>query len=109
MFGMAISVTHFSDPGCPWAYSASPALAALYWRYGDQLEWRLATIGLTEQADQYVQRGYTPARGRGRRGAARPRRFCVSRPRGPNPFLAGAARAHGGDEPRVPCDRRDPP
>ena len=59
---MAISVTHFTDPGCPWAYSASPALAVMYWRYGDQLEWRLATIGLTEHADQYVSRGYTPQR-----------------------------------------------
>jgi 2-hydroxychromene-2-carboxylate isomerase len=58
---MAIDVTHFSDPGCPWAYSASPALAVLHWRYGDQLHWRLVTIGLTEQAEQYVRRGYTPA------------------------------------------------
>ena len=60
---MTISVTHFTDPGCPWAYSASPALAVLHWRYGDQLDWRLATIGLTEDAQQYVDRGYTPARG----------------------------------------------
>jgi 2-hydroxychromene-2-carboxylate isomerase len=60
---MAISVTHFTDPGCPWAYSASPALAVLHWRYGGQLDWRLATIGLTEHAEQYVNRGYTPARG----------------------------------------------
>jgi predicted DsbA family dithiol-disulfide isomerase len=59
---MAISVTHFTDPGCPWAYSASPALAVLQWRYGDQLHWRLQTIGLTEHADQYLSRGYTPAR-----------------------------------------------
>ncbi len=59
---MPIDVTHFSDPGCPWAYSASPAHAVLRWRYGDQLRWRLVTIGLTEQADQYVRRGYTPAR-----------------------------------------------
>jgi 2-hydroxychromene-2-carboxylate isomerase len=58
---VAIAVTHFSDPGCPWAYSASPAHAVLRWRYGDQLEWRLVVIGLTEQADQYVRRGYTPA------------------------------------------------
>jgi predicted DsbA family dithiol-disulfide isomerase len=58
---MAIEVVHFSDPGCPWAYSASPALAVLRWRYGDQLTWRLVTIGLTEQADQYIRRGYTPA------------------------------------------------
>jgi 2-hydroxychromene-2-carboxylate isomerase len=59
---MAISVTHFTDPGCPWAYSASPALAVLHWRYGDQLDWRLATIGLTEHAEQYLRRGYSPAR-----------------------------------------------
>jgi predicted DsbA family dithiol-disulfide isomerase len=59
---MAISVTHFSDPGCPWAYSVSPALAVLRWRYGSQLEWRLVTIGLTEHAEQYVARGYTPQR-----------------------------------------------
>src|SRR3954452_17395401 len=57
-----IEVTHFSDPGCPWAYSAMPALAALRWRYGDQLRWELVTIGLTEDAQQYVDRGYTPER-----------------------------------------------
>jgi 2-hydroxychromene-2-carboxylate isomerase len=59
---MAIEVTYYSDPGCPWAYSACPALAVLGWRYGDQLAWRLVTIGLTERAEQYVERGYTPAR-----------------------------------------------
>jgi 2-hydroxychromene-2-carboxylate isomerase len=59
---MAIEVTYFSDPGCPWAYSVNPSLAVLRWRYGDQLEWRLVTIGLTERAEQYEKRGYTPAR-----------------------------------------------
>lgn len=59
---MVIETTHFTDPGCPWAYSASPALAALQWRYGDQLHWRLVTIGLTEDASQYLERGYTPLR-----------------------------------------------
>jgi 2-hydroxychromene-2-carboxylate isomerase len=59
---VAIETTHFTDPGCPWAYSASPALAALQWRYGDQLAWRLVTIGLTEDASQYLERGYTPLR-----------------------------------------------
>jgi 2-hydroxychromene-2-carboxylate isomerase len=57
-----ITVTLFSDPGCPWAYSASPAFAMLRWRYGDQLDWRLVLIGLTEHAQQYVDRGYTPER-----------------------------------------------
>ena len=44
-----VTVTHFTDPGCPWAYSAGPALAVLRWRYSDQLDWRLVTIGLTER------------------------------------------------------------
>lgn len=61
MGAVAISVTHFSDPGCPFGYSASPALAVLGWRYGAQLEWRFVTIGLTETAEQYLERGYTPA------------------------------------------------
>ena len=58
----AIAVTHYSDPGCPWAYSASPAHAVLRWRYGDQLDWRLVTIGLSEDPASYVERGYTPTR-----------------------------------------------
>ncbi len=58
----SLAVTEFTDPGCPWAYSASPALAVLRWRYGEQLRWRLITIGLTEDARRYVDAGYTPAR-----------------------------------------------
>ena len=52
-------VTHFSDPGCPWAWSAGPALATLQWRYGDQLAWRHVMVGLTETAEQYERRGYS--------------------------------------------------
>jgi 2-hydroxychromene-2-carboxylate isomerase len=58
----SISVTHFTDPGCPFAYSACPALAVLRWRYGSQLDWRLVTIGLSEDVSGYEERGYTPAR-----------------------------------------------
>jgi 2-hydroxychromene-2-carboxylate isomerase len=54
-----IGVQHFSDPGCPWAWSASPALSVLHWRYGDQLEWRHTMIGLTERGSEYERRGYT--------------------------------------------------
>ncbi|MDQ6604946.1 MAG: DsbA family protein [Actinomycetota bacterium] len=56
-------MTLYSDPACPWAYSESPALRVIEWRYGDQLDWRLVVIGLTEDASQYVARGYTPLRG----------------------------------------------
>jgi 2-hydroxychromene-2-carboxylate isomerase len=57
-----ISVTHVSDPGCPWAYSAAPHHAVLHWRYGAQLDWRLALIGLAERAEDYDARGHSPAR-----------------------------------------------
>jgi protein-disulfide isomerase-like protein with CxxC motif len=58
-----INVTHVSDPGCPWAWSASQHHAVLHWRYGDQLAWRLALIGLAERAEDYSARGYTAASG----------------------------------------------
>jgi protein-disulfide isomerase-like protein with CxxC motif len=60
-FGPAIVATHFSDPGCPWAYSFRPAQARLRWRFGDQIDWRLVLIGLSENADTYAERGFTPA------------------------------------------------
>ena len=60
---MAIRATLFSDPACPWAYSATPALTVLRWRYRDQLDWRLVTIGLRDQAAPPASSGgYTPAR-----------------------------------------------
>ncbi|HEY5319136.1 MAG TPA: DsbA family protein [Solirubrobacteraceae bacterium] len=58
-----ISSTLYSDPACPWAYSESPALRVLEWRYGDQLDWRLVVIGLSEDASRYASMGYTPLRG----------------------------------------------
>ena len=54
-----VTATLHTDPGCPWAYSALPALRVLDWRYGDQIDWRLVVIGLAETSEQYVARGYT--------------------------------------------------
>jgi 2-hydroxychromene-2-carboxylate isomerase len=64
-----VRVTHITDPGCPWAYSIEPSITTLRWRYGDQLEWRIVLIGLTESGAEYEARGYTPDRqaGLGRR------------------------------------------
>ncbi len=55
---MDIDITFMSDPGCTWGYSASPSLAALQWRYGERLTWRLVTIGIAEDAASYEERGY---------------------------------------------------
>jgi protein-disulfide isomerase-like protein with CxxC motif len=58
-----ITATLYTDPGCPWAYSENPALRVIEWRYGDQLDWKLVMVGLTERSDQYASRGFTPLRG----------------------------------------------
>ncbi len=58
-----IRTTPYSDPACPWAYSENPALRVIEWRYGDQLDWRLVLVGLSEDASRYEARGYTPLRG----------------------------------------------
>jgi predicted DsbA family dithiol-disulfide isomerase len=57
-----VTATHFTDPACPWAYSFRPAYARLRWRFGDQIDWRLVLIGLSESAEAYERRGYTPDR-----------------------------------------------
>jgi protein-disulfide isomerase-like protein with CxxC motif len=62
MSSSPVSLTHFSDPHCPWAYSASPAHAVLRWRFGAQLDWRLVLIGLSEGPERMLAAGYTPAR-----------------------------------------------
>ena len=86
-----ITATLFSDPGCPWAYSESPALRVIEWRYGDQLDWRLVLIGLTESSDQYAARGYTTLRSAV--GQLRFRRYGMPFSPAPKPSLSATSRA----------------
>jgi 2-hydroxychromene-2-carboxylate isomerase len=86
-----IFLTHYSDPGCPWAYSANPALTVLRWRYGDQLVWRHVMIGLSESPERYERLGMTPqtqAQGY-RRFRARGMPFATE----PRPRMVGTGRA----------------
>ena len=57
-----IETTLFTDAGCPWAYSANPALRVLEWRFRNQLSWRLVMIGLREEASDAAVRTYDPER-----------------------------------------------
>jgi predicted DsbA family dithiol-disulfide isomerase len=57
-----VCITEYTDPGCPWAYSAEPFRRRLSWLYGERLEWRLRMVGLAESADEYLDRGFTPER-----------------------------------------------
>jgi 2-hydroxychromene-2-carboxylate isomerase len=99
-----MTVTHYSDPGCPWAWSAAPHHAVLHWRYGDQLDWRLVLIGLAEDASRYDARGYHP--GRQAAGYLRFRRLGMpfdTQPRERNVGTGRACRAV------VAARRLDPP
>ena len=86
-----ISATMYSDPACPWAYSESPALRVLEWRYGDQLDWRLVLIGLSEDTSRYAARGYTPLRGA--LGQVRFRRYGMPFSPAPKERMSATARA----------------
>jgi protein-disulfide isomerase-like protein with CxxC motif len=57
-----IHATLYTDAGCPWAYSANPALRVLEWRFREQLSWRLVMIGLREEASEAAIRTYSPER-----------------------------------------------
>lgn len=56
-----IEATLYSDAACPWAYSASPALRVLEWRYREQLSWRLVTIGLRDRVTDAGAASFDPA------------------------------------------------
>jgi predicted DsbA family dithiol-disulfide isomerase len=87
-----ISATLYSDPACPWAYSENPALRVIEWRYGEQLDWRLVLVGLTESASQYEARGYTPLRGALGQTVFR-RRYGMPFSPSPKARLSGTSRA----------------
>src|SRR4051794_41793534 len=55
-----VCITEYTDPGCPWAYSAEPFRRRLTWLYGDRLEWRVKLVGLAESPAEYLEKGFTP-------------------------------------------------
>jgi predicted DsbA family dithiol-disulfide isomerase len=57
-----VTITEFTDPGCPWAYSAEPVRRRLDWLYGSHVEWRPRMVVLAESPDEYLERGFTPER-----------------------------------------------
>lgn len=87
-----ISATIYNDPACPWAYSESPALRVIEWRYGDQIDWRLVLVGLSEDTSRYQTNGYTPVRMASSQAVFRERYgmpFAIT----PKPRLSASSRA----------------
>lgn len=58
----AVRITEFTDPGCPWAFSAEPFRRRLDWLYGDSLAWDVTLVGLSDSPEHYLEKGFTPDR-----------------------------------------------
>src|SRR3954466_6102011 len=44
-----LAITLFTDPACPFAFSAEPVRIRLRWHYGDGLRWTVRMIVLTRE------------------------------------------------------------
>lgn len=55
-----VVITDYTDPGCPWAYSAEPFRRRIMWLYGESIEWRRRMVVLAEDPQEYVDKGFTP-------------------------------------------------
>jgi predicted DsbA family dithiol-disulfide isomerase len=53
-----LAVAEFTDPACPFAYSAEPARLRLAWRFGDQLERTIRVVGLARDAAAQEAKGF---------------------------------------------------
>ena len=58
----SLTIREFTDPACPFAFSAEPARLKLRWLYGDQIEWQLRMVVLSESPHDYEAKGFTPER-----------------------------------------------
>jgi predicted DsbA family dithiol-disulfide isomerase len=55
-----VCITEFTDPGCPWAWSAEPFRRRLQWLYGDALKWERRMVVLADDPQEYLDKGFTP-------------------------------------------------
>jgi predicted DsbA family dithiol-disulfide isomerase len=58
----SLLIREFTDPACPFAFSAEPARIKLRWLYGDQIEWQPRMVVLSESPHDYDAKGFTPER-----------------------------------------------
>lgn len=54
-----VCVTEFTDPGCPWAWSAEPFRRRLQWLYDGKLDWSRRMVVLADSGEEYEAKGFT--------------------------------------------------
>lgn len=55
-----VRITVFTDPSCPFGFSAAPDLLALRWLYGEQIEWQTRLVVLSDERREVSALGITP-------------------------------------------------
>ena len=55
-----ITITEFTDPGCPFGYSCEPVRLRIKWFYGEHVDWHLRLIGLADMRERTVRSNGIP-------------------------------------------------
>lgn len=61
MSDTCVRITEFTDPTCPWAYSAEPSRHRISWLYEGRIEWAPRMVVLADTREDQLQRGLTPS------------------------------------------------
>jgi predicted DsbA family dithiol-disulfide isomerase len=57
---ICVRIDEFTDPLCPWAYSAEPFRRRLRWLYEGRIEWVPRMVVLADTAADQEEKGFTP-------------------------------------------------
>lgn len=55
-----VDIVEFTDPACPFAFSAEPHRLRLSWLFGEQLGWSQRMVVLSERREDNRAKGFTP-------------------------------------------------
>ena len=56
----SVQITEYTDPACPWAYSAEPFRHRISWLYEGHVRWEPRMVVLAKDAAAQAERGMTP-------------------------------------------------
>jgi predicted DsbA family dithiol-disulfide isomerase len=62
MTEICVRITEFTDPTCPWAYSAEPFRQRINWLYEGRIEWEPRMVVLADTRAEQDEKGLTPER-----------------------------------------------
>lgn len=56
-----LEITEYTDPACPFAFSAEPFRLRLLWELGEQVRWTSKLVVLSESSQEYLDKGLDAA------------------------------------------------